>query len=128
MKRASGAPPMRDLRITSTRLALVTWVALAAVLRGVVSTRTKDGVVSLNGIQGLNDGWLMREAIGLATQAGQGREVAILHNTSAANFGHTTGHKQHSQNSTAASHTPLRAEWPWQSHTPTQRSSRHSYT
>ena len=29
MKRASGAPPMRDLRITSTRLALVTWVARA---------------------------------------------------------------------------------------------------
>ena len=35
------------------------WVALAAVVVGVLSTWTKDGVVTLNGIQGSNDGWLV---------------------------------------------------------------------
>lgn len=70
MKRASGASPMRDLRITSSRLAVVTR-ALAAVLEGVFSIRTKDSVVSLNGIQDMNDGWpiLIRLFPGLAVVA-----------------------------------------------------------
>ena len=41
------------------RLRAVTWVALAAVVVGVFSTWTKDGFITLNGIQGPNDGWLV---------------------------------------------------------------------
>ena len=41
------------------RLRLVAWIALVAVLVGVFSTWTKDGSVTLNGIQGPNDGWLI---------------------------------------------------------------------
>jgi hypothetical protein len=37
----------------------VTWVALGAVLVGVFSTWTKIGPVTLNGIQGPNNGWLV---------------------------------------------------------------------
>ena len=41
------------------RLRVVVWIALAAVVVGVFSTWTKDGAVTLNGIQGPNDGWLV---------------------------------------------------------------------
>ena len=41
------------------RLRVLTWIALAAVVLGVFSTWTQDGVVTLNGIQGPNDGWLV---------------------------------------------------------------------
>ena len=44
---------------TRQRLRTVTWIALGAVVVGVFSTWTKDGVVTLNGIQGPNDGWLV---------------------------------------------------------------------
>jgi hypothetical protein len=41
------------------RLRPVTWVALALVVAGVFSTWTKAGSVTLNGIEGPHDGWLV---------------------------------------------------------------------